>query len=123
MAVWSKATAPSCYGHIFTLAFQPLYIVIYVGLVPWCNSNPMTASRAHPPEVPSVAGNTQANDILPSIGARGGVNCRITPGPHTKLFGGARHPPPPPANPLPDNPPIAPPSPPPPPPRGPSANS
>ena len=42
-----------------------------------------------------MAGNTQADDTLPSIVGRGGANCRITPGPHTQLFGGARHPPPP----------------------------
>ena len=53
------------------------------------------AAGAHPPEVSSVTGNTQADDNLPSIGARGGVNCRMTHGPHTQLFGGARHPPPP----------------------------
>ena len=40
----------------------------------------MAASGAHPPEVPSVAGNTQADDTLPSIVGRGGANCRITPG-------------------------------------------
>ena len=68
---------------------------MYVCLVAWCNSNPMAASRAHPPEVPSVAGNTQADDTLPSVVGRGGANCRITPRPHTQLFGGARHPPPP----------------------------
>ena len=68
---------------------------MYVCLVARCNSNPMAASGAHPPEVPSVAGNTQADDTLPSIVGRGGANCRITPGPHTQLFGGARPPPPP----------------------------
>ena len=26
MAVWSEATAPSCYDHTFAAAFQPLYI-------------------------------------------------------------------------------------------------
>ena len=57
----------------------------------------MTASGAHPPEIPSVAGNTEADDTLPSIVGRGGANCQITPGPHTQLFGGARHAPPPPA--------------------------
>ena len=118
MAMWYEATAPSCYGHTFALAFQPLYI--YVCRVPWCNSNPMTASGA--PEVPTVAGNTQADDTLPSIGARG--KGRTTHGPHTKLFGGARQSPPPPARQKhPDAPPIAPtktpsPSPPPPPPGG-----
>ena len=50
----------------------------------------MTASGAQPPEVPNVAGNTQANDTLPSNGVRGGANYRITLGPHTQLFGGAR---------------------------------
>ena len=29
MAVWSEATAPSCYDHTFAAAFQPLYICIY----------------------------------------------------------------------------------------------
>ena len=24
--VWSGATTPSCYGHTYALAFQPLYI-------------------------------------------------------------------------------------------------
>ena len=68
---------------------------IYVCLVPLCNSIPMTATGAPPPEVPSVAGNTQADDTLPSIGARGGANYGITLGPQTQLFGGARAPPPP----------------------------
>ena len=43
----------------------------------------MTTSGAYPTEVPSVDGKTQANDTLPSIGARGGANYLITPGPHT----------------------------------------
>ena len=30
MAVWSEATAPSCYDHTFAAAFQPLYIYIYI---------------------------------------------------------------------------------------------
>ena len=30
MAVWSEATAPSCYDHTFAAAFQPLYIYIYL---------------------------------------------------------------------------------------------
>ena len=68
----------------------------------WCNSNPMTAFGAHPPEVPSVAWNTQADDTLPSIVGRGGANCRITPRPHTQLF---RGPPPPPGEPPPQTPP------------------
>ena len=68
---------------------------MYACLVARCNSNPMTASGAHPPEVPTVARNTQADDTLPSIiTGRGGANCWITPGPHTQLFGGARPPPP-----------------------------
>ena len=61
-----------------------------------------------------MAGNTQADDTLPSIVGRGGANCRITPGPHTQLFGGARHPPPPPREPReppPPPPPREPPSP------------
>ena len=81
--------SPMPYIHIFVC----MYVCMYVCLVAWCNSNPMVASGAHPPEVPSVAGNTQANDTLPSIVGRGGANCRITPGPHTQLFGGAQHPP------------------------------
>ena len=68
---------------------------IYVCLVAWCNSNPMTASGTNPFEVPRVAGNTQADDTLPSTVGRGGANCRITPGPHTQMFRGARPPPPP----------------------------
>ena len=55
-----------------------------------CNSNPMTALGAHPHEVPSAAGNTQADDTLPSIGVRGGANCWITPGLHTQQFEGAQ---------------------------------
>ena len=54
------------------------------------------AAGAHPHEVPSVTGNTQADDNLPSIVGRGGLNCRMTHGPHTQLFGGARQPPHPP---------------------------
>ena len=83
-----------------------------VCLVAWCNSNPMAASGAHPPKVPSVAGNTQADDNLPSIVGRGGANCRIIPGPHSQLFGGARTPPPPPppGTGLPGAPPRTPPS-------------
>ena len=30
MAVWSEATASSCYDHTFTVAFQPLYVGMYV---------------------------------------------------------------------------------------------
>ena len=30
MAVWSEATTPSCYDHTFAVAFQPLYIYIYI---------------------------------------------------------------------------------------------
>ena len=37
-----------------------------------------------------MAGNTHADDTLSCIGARGIANKRITPGPHTKLFGQAR---------------------------------
>ena len=32
MAVWSEATAPSCYDHTFAAAFQPLYIYTYISL-------------------------------------------------------------------------------------------
>ena len=42
-----------------------------------------------------------ADDTLPSIVGRGGANCRITPRPHTQLFGGAPPPPPPPGTALP----------------------
>ena len=33
MAVWSEATAPSCYDHTFAMAFQPLhiYMSVFVG--------------------------------------------------------------------------------------------
>ena len=37
-----------------------------------------------------MATHTQADVTLMPI--RGGANCRITPGPHTQLFEGARHP-------------------------------
>ena len=30
MAVWSKATASSRYDHSYALAFQPLYIYIFI---------------------------------------------------------------------------------------------
>ena len=57
-----------------------MYVLCHrVTLIPWL---PYEAT----PLVPSVAGNTQANDTLPSIGARGGANCRITPRPHTSPF-------------------------------------
>ena len=79
MAEWSKATAPSCYGHTSALAFQPpLYMCVC------CKSNPLPASGAHPPEVRSAAANTQADATLPRIGVRGGANRRITPGPHSQ---------------------------------------
>ena len=84
MAVWSKASAPSCYGHTPALAFQPpLYMCVC------CKSNPLPASRAQPPEVRSTAANTQADASLPRIEVRGGANRRITPGPHSQPFGGA----------------------------------
>ena len=118
------------YKYIYIYIYIYIFVCMYVCLVAWCNSNPMAASGAHPPEVLSVAGNTQADDTLPSIVGRGGANCRITPGPHTQLFGGARHPPPPPREPREPPPPPPgtalpgaparppPPSPPPPPPLG-----
>ena len=90
---------PYIYEYKYIYIYIYIFVCMYVCLVAWCNSNPMAASGAHPPEVPSVAGNTQADDTLPSIVGRGGANCRITPGPHTQLFGGARHPPPPHGNP------------------------
>ena len=85
MAVWSKATAPSCRGHTSALAFQPPLDTCVC-----CKSNPLPASGAHPPEVRSTAANTQADATLPRIGARGGANRRITPGPHGQPFGGAQ---------------------------------
>ena len=75
-----------------TLSHLHSNLYIYVCLVPWCNSNPMTISGRTPLEVPGVAGNTQADDTLPSIGARGSANSWITPWPRTKLW---RSPPPP----------------------------
>ena len=85
MAVWSKAAAPSCHHHTSALAFQPpLYMCVC------CKYNPLPASGAHPPEVRSTAANTQADATLPRIGVRGSANCRITPGLHSQLFGGAR---------------------------------
>ena len=68
--------------------------------------------QAPEPHVTGTDVSTRTDVTLPSIEARGGVNCRITPGPYTQLFGGARHPPSG-QKPLPD---------PPPPPRGPLAN-
>ena len=84
------------YMYIYIYIYIYLYILVcmYVCLLPLCNSNPMAASGGHPLEVPNVADNTQADDTLPSIMGRGGANCRITPGPHTHVFGGARPPPP-----------------------------
>ena len=29
MAMWSEATAPSCYDHTFAVAFQPLCILLH----------------------------------------------------------------------------------------------
>ena len=60
-------------------------------LTPCCISNPMLPPRPTVPRflVP-MAGNTQANDPTIDV-ARGGANCRIMPGPHTQLCGGARH--------------------------------
>ena len=86
MAVGSKATDPSFNGHTSALTFQPppLYMCVC------CKSDPLPASGAHPPEVRSAAANTQADATLPRIGVRGGANRRITPGPHSQPFGGAR---------------------------------
>ena len=82
MAVWSEATAPSCYGHTSALALQPpLYMCVC------CKANPLPASGAYPPEVRITAANTQADATLPRIGLRGGANRRIAPRPHS--FGGA----------------------------------
>ena len=86
MAPGSKATNPSFNGYTSALTFEPppLYMSVC------CKSNPSPASRAHPPEVSSAAANTQADATLPRIGVRGGANRRITPGPHSQLFRGAR---------------------------------
>ena len=63
MAVWSEATAPSCYGHTSAVAFQPpLYMCVR------CTSNPLPASGAHPPVVRGTAANTQADATLPALG-------------------------------------------------------
>ena len=40
---------------------------IHVCLMAWCNCDPMNASGPIPSEVPSVAGNSQADDTLPSF--------------------------------------------------------
>ena len=32
MALWSKATAPSCYDHTFAVAFQPLSLSLSLSL-------------------------------------------------------------------------------------------
>ena len=74
---------------------------IYVRLVPWCNSNPMTASGPAPLRFPVWLGIPKPMIPYPLLGQGGGANCRITPGPHTKLFGGGRQPPPPPPPPPP----------------------
>ena len=67
------------------LPFDPLlYMCVY------CKDNSLPASRAYPPEVRNTTANTQADATLPTIGVRGGANRRITPGPHSKPFGGAR---------------------------------
>ena len=71
--------------HVHTnLSTPPLYMYVC------CKSNPLPASGAHPLEVRSAAANTQADATLPRIGVRGGANRRITPGPHSQPFGGAR---------------------------------
>ena len=46
---------------------------IYICLVAWCNSNPMTALGPTPLRF-SVVGNTQADDTLPSFVGKGGVS-------------------------------------------------
>ena len=85
MAVSSEATAPSCYGHTYAVAFQPpLRMCVY------CKANPLRASGAYPPKVRSTAANTQADAIFPCIEVRGGAKRRNTPGPHSQQFGGAR---------------------------------
>ena len=102
LMIWIRAQAlarrlhwPVCYAREYYFRNKELLIVLFTMVaarhaltfkhththmyvdVPSCNSNPMTASRAQPPKVPSVTGNTQADDILPSIGARGGAKYRI----------------------------------------------
>ena len=70
--------------HTYMYKYVCVYVFWHcVTPIPWPPHEPI------PLEVPSVAGNTQADDILPSIGGRGGANSRITAGPHTELFGGA----------------------------------
>ena len=84
MAVWSEATAPTCYGHTSALAFQPpLYMCVC------CKANPFSAPGAYPREVRSTATNTQADATLPCMGVRDGVNRGIAPGPRSQPFGGA----------------------------------
>ena len=83
MAAWSKATDRSFYGHTCALAFQPPPPL-------WVSVVNLTHLRSPPPEVRSAAANTQADATLPRIGVRGGANRRITPGPHSQPFGGAR---------------------------------
>ena len=70
--------------HIRTSLSTPPFMCVC------CESNPLPASGAQPPEVRSRAANTQADATLPHIGVRGGANGRITPGPHSQQFGGAR---------------------------------
>ena len=61
-------------------------------LTPWCISNPMTASDTRSLEVFGTHCRKYPSRCNPTVHAsRGGANSRITPGPHTQQFGGARH--------------------------------
>ena len=85
MAVWSEPTAPGWYAHPSALAFQP---ALYMG--GYWKPNPLPASGDYPPEVCSTAASTHADATHPCIGLRGGANRRITAGPHSQPFRGAR---------------------------------
>ena len=45
----------SGYHYDYDYDYVCMYLCMYICLVPWCNSNPMTASGAHPLKVPNVA--------------------------------------------------------------------
>ena len=90
---------PYIYEYKYIYIYIYIFVCMYVCLVAWCNSNPMAASGAHPPEVSSVAGVTQADDTLPSIVGRGGANCSEVPDPPPGGTPGTAPPPPPPPEP------------------------
>ena len=61
-------------------------------LPPWCISGPMTAWETRSFMVSGTHGRKYPSRCNPTIGVGwGGVNCWITPRPHTQVFGGARH--------------------------------